>query len=328
MSNGTNTTTDSSGVGSPIGLGFLLGDLFGGKKKKPFDPFAGGANRLKTREMIGTVERKIEEDIRLGNPVSDANLKRLAKLNKRLEIQERRHAQNLSEKGKARAFERAGIAALTLNQIADLIAGTSRGERIIGRHSSPIFNPPTLPTTTGGTSTMPFVVTPAASEPSSFGGFGNIVNSLIGAAGQIVPAVLGGRQQPPTSAGIPQFQQAGFPLVPAVGGALLPAITPALGRIGAGAIGGELADMLQNLFSSGGASSTNDAAAFTDAVPGACRPKAHMKTNPCTGKGTWFTPRGRPLLFSGDLSAAKRVDRVTKRVMKQMPTKRTACRKR
>ena len=165
---------------------------------------------------------------------------------------------------------------------------------------------------------MAFVVTPAASQPSSFGGFGELINNAINVAGDIF-----GRRPPMQLQPFPPIQQAGFPLVPAIGGAVGPLLRGVLPGIGAGAVGGEIADAFQNLFNSGGAASTNDAAAFTDAVPGACRPKAHMKTNPCTGKGTWFTPRGRPLLFSGDLSAAKRVDRVTKRVLKQMPTKHT-----
>ena len=43
----------------------------------------------------------------------------------------------------------------------------------------------------------------------------------------------------------------------------------------------------------------------------------HVKTNPTTGKPTWFGPLGRPILFSRDVRAAKtlkRVGRIARRV--------------
>jgi hypothetical protein len=44
-----------------------------------------------------------------------------------------------------------------------------------------------------------------------------------------------------------------------------------------------------------------------------------VQANPATGKPTWFGPLGTPILFSGDLAACKRVDRVAKRLAKARP---------
>lgn len=300
-----------SGVGSIAGLVQVFSSK---KKKKPFSPFSVASKQLRNETQIDTVQRKIAQDARLGNPVSELDAKRLDRfLDQRLKLAAQFERQT---KRKPKAFARAGLTGLSLADIVNIVSGTRQGQRIIGSFSSPIFNPAPLPGI-GGTSTVPFVVTPAATTPGAFGGFGDIVNSLIGAAGQIVPAIFG-KNQPVTAQPFPGFQQAGFgSLVPFVGNAaktLLPGL-------GIGAVGGELADAFQNLFTSGGASTQSDLAAFTDATPGSCRPKEHLKVNPCTGKSVWFTPRGRPLVFSGDMAACKRVDRVSKRLIKAMPSK-------
>jgi len=318
---GSHNTTGNDGSSSGVGNigGAVVAIINASKKdKKGFSPFDAPTRALKTQQILDATNRKIAEQVRLGNPVSERDLKRVDTLNDRLDKIEKLFEKQ--KKNKPKGFLKRGIdpTTATLASVIEFIAGTSRGQKIIAQHSSPIFNPAPLPTSQG-VSTVPFVVTPAASTQTSFGGFGDIVNSLIGAAGQIVPAILGSKQ--PQSG----FQQTSAgALIPAFGGAvgsLLPKIGPFLGGVGSGAVGGELADALQGLFTSGGASSQSDMAAFTDAVPGSCRPKEHLKVNPCTGKSTWFTPRGRPLVFSGDMAACKRVDRVSKRLIKSMPTK-------
>jgi len=170
-----------------------------------------------------------------------------------------------------------------------------------------------LPTQQGRTA-MPFVTTPSFAPSTGsfdFGGFGGLLQSGINLASSIISPP----QSPATR--FPGVQQAGFPLaLPAIGAAarrLLPSF-------GAGVLGGVAENFLG--FGNGGASTLDETAAFTDPLPGACRPKAHVKINPCTGKGVWFTPRGRPLVFSGDMSACKRVDRVAKRLDKARPKRR------
>ncbi len=169
-----------------------------------------------------------------------------------------------------------------------------------------------LPTRTGG-SRMPFVTT-AGFAPSQgsldFGGFGGLIQSGLNLASKIFSA-----PESPASR-FPGIQPAGFasvlPRLPAIGRSILP-----------GFAGGATTQGLIDLFTrSGGADTLDENAAFTDPVPGACRPKAHVKMNPCTGKGIWFVPRGRPLVFSGDMSACKRVDRVAKRLDKARPKRR------
>ena len=43
------------------------------------------------------------------------------------------------------------------------------------------------------------------------------------------------------------------------------------------------------------------------------RAKTHVKCDPITGRAVWFKPAGRPLLWSGDLSACKRVRKIASR---------------
>ncbi len=167
---------------------------------------------------------------------------------------------------------------------------------------------------------MPFSISPGfggATGGLDFGGFGGIAQSLIQAAGQIVPAFLQPKQQRVEQGFFgpqqPQFQQAA--LAPFL--TKLPQIARNLPSILGGAAGGVAAEGLFGMF--GGADDQDVTAAFTDPVPGKCRPKPHIKNNPCTGKGVWFVPRGQPLVFSGDLSAAKRLDRVSKRLHKARP---------
>jgi hypothetical protein len=43
------------------------------------------------------------------------------------------------------------------------------------------------------------------------------------------------------------------------------------------------------------------------------RAQPFVSANPITGKLTWFKPAGRPILWSGDLTACKRVSRIASR---------------
>ena len=42
-------------------------------------------------------------------------------------------------------------------------------------------------------------------------------------------------------------------------------------------------------------------------------PQPFISQNPVTGRTTWFKPAGRPILWSGDLTACKRVGRIATR---------------
>ncbi|HEU01330.1 MAG TPA: hypothetical protein ENH89_13480 [Aurantimonas coralicida] len=165
-----------------------------------------------------------------------------------------------------------------------------------------------LPIQTGG-QRMPFQISPGPQASSGGFDFGGFLQSGLNLATSIFS-----KPQAPAQR-FPELQQTAFPLLPAAR-ALLPSL-------GAGAVGGSFGQGLADFFfQTGGAADLDEAAAFTDPVPGRCRPKAHVKTNPCTGKGIWFVPRGRPLVFSGDLSAARRLDRVAKTLDKARPKRR------
>ncbi len=153
---------------------------------------------------------------------------------------------------------------------------------------------------------MPFVATPGFQATQGGFDFGGFLGDVAGIARSIFSAPQAPAQR------FPELQPAGF------GGLIRPAVktlAPFFGGAAGGAVG-------QGFFDFGGASDLDESAAFTDAIPGRCRPKAHVKTNPCTGKGVWFTPRGKPLVFSGDMSACRRVDRVAKRLDKARPKRR------
>lgn len=51
---------------------------------------------------------------------------------------------------------------------------------------------------------------------------------------------------------------------------------------------------------------------FIPSMAGA-RAQAFISPNPVSGKLTWFKPAGRPILWSGDLTACKRVNRIARR---------------
>ncbi len=296
-------------------------DLFK-KKREGFDPLGVAKKTLINQQELAIVQARINASIAAGEPLALADREEQAALL----IQKFRLQQKFAkqQEKKPKKFIKAGIkAGTTLLQLVELIKQMKQGQKILARFPSPQIpreDHPAFQTPTQGGQPVPFVVTPAASSTDSFGGFGDLITSVINAGATIGGALLAPKPAP--------VQQAGFgSLVPAGAGALGRALFPSLPAIGAGAVGGEIADSLQNFFS-GGASTGSDVAAFTDPVPGSCRPKAHVKVNPCTGKGTWFTPRGTPLVFSGDMAACRRVDRVAKRLQKSMPTKRRSCAKR
>jgi hypothetical protein len=165
-----------------------------------------------------------------------------------------------------------------------------------------------LPIQTGGRE-MPFQISPGPQASAGGFDFGGFVSGALDIARNIFSPPQAPLQR------FPELQQTAFPLLPAAR-ALLPSL-------GAGAVGGSLGQGLADFFfQTGGAADLDESAAFTDPVPGRCRPKAHVKKNPCTGKGIWFVPRGRPLVFSGDLSAARRLDRVAKTLDKARPKRR------
>jgi len=138
--------------------------------------------------------------------------------------------------------------------------------------------------------------------------FGSIPGAInVGFGGPSMPAFPVGTQQgfPPNpfaqliGSTLPsQFQTAGFPA------ALAPLARQLPGFIG-GIIGGNLLDSAI----SGGGSVTP---MFRPTMAGV-RAQSFRATNPVTGQDVFFRPAGKPILWSSDLSACKRVRKVARR---------------
>lgn len=113
----------------------------------------------------------------------------------------------------------------------------------------------------------------------------------------------------------PTTVQASFPPFPyigaqpaSIGGTLLRQVPGILG----GVLGGELFEQ----FTGGGGGGGGATPAFRPTMAGA-RAQFFRTPNPATGQDTWFRPAGRPILWSGDLTACKRVKKVARRAARK-----------
>lgn len=111
-------------------------------------------------------------------------------------------------------------------------------------------------------------------------------------APSFLPALFGGQPS--------GFQTAGFPL-------------GAIARQLPGVVGGFLGGAAIDAALTGGNGGTP---MFRPTMAGA-RAQFFRTQNPATGQDTWFRPAGRPLLWSGDLNACKRVNKVARRAARK-----------
>jgi len=81
-----------------------------------------------------------------------------------------------------------------------------------------------------------------------------------------------------------------------------------------GGIGGYLGN-LTTAVAGGGACPTAPFASSSMAGP---RAQTFVVANPVTGRAVWFKPAGRPILWSGDLSACRRVRKVAGRARRRL----------
>lgn len=307
--------TSSSGAAGLGDVVQVIRSLIKGQPRQPFDPLGVAKKTLKNQQELFALQQVINAQIAAGGAITTQQAQQQKTLLEQKERLERKFAKQQAKK--PQKFIQAGIAAgTTLLELVKLLSLTSKGQKILSKFASPIFAPPPLESIKGGIK-VPFTVTPSfQSQPGSldFGGFGGIIESVIRAGGQIGSALLAPKAAP-ASFLQPVAERAGF-------GSFLtsPSVRTLIGGAAGGALGQGFIDMFQNPF--GGASDLDDTAAFTDPIPGRCRPKEHLKVNPCSGKAVWFTPRGRPLVFSGDLAACKRVDRVSRRLNKALPLRK------
>lgn len=114
----------------------------------------------------------------------------------------------------------------------------------------------------------------------------------------------------------------GFPTgrpspAPAAPGGIVPAFQSTRGGFQTAALDLPFIDVVPQ---GGGSQLAKLTSPFVPTMAGA-RAQAFIASNPMTGALTWFKPAGKPILWSGDLTACKRVSRIARRA-------RTASRKR
>lgn len=161
-------------------------------------------------------------------------------------------------------------------------------------------------------------------QPTPFGGFPR--------PGPTLPAVLPGGAVtrfpgPVTGPTVPFFQRPQFPPAGpsrqpfAPGGVVrmpqfqtqIPGFqTAAFSLPGQGGNGGFGLPFIDIVGQGGGATLAGLTSPFRATMAGAA-PQAHVQANPVTGKTTWFKPAGRPILWSGDLTACRRVGKIATR---------------
>lgn len=147
---------------------------------------------------------------------------------------------------------------------------------------------------------------PYFSSPSYGVGGGDPFSASLGSGlaglGAGIGSIIGALRGPATMPG-------GMSFLPTAG--TLGSIGRVLGGLGVGAAGAGIADWLMG---NNGCSSSP----FTTGNTNGVRATAFMAAHPVTGKPVWFRPAGRPLLWSGDLSAARRVRRIAGRARRRL----------
>lgn len=143
-------------------------------------------------------------------------------------------------------------------------------------------------------------------------GIGQAVGAIGGAIGTTVQTIdalgnLNNNRPPPivTSTGVvPSAALDGGTVLDALRTAVLGPVAPAVMNLDVPGI-----DVVRQ----GGAATLSSLTSPFRATMASSVPQLHVQTNPSTGAPTWFKPAGRPVLFSGDLTACKRVNKLARR---------------
>lgn len=144
---------------------------------------------------------------------------------------------------------------------------------------------------------LPYLLSPSAGDYGGgfdFAGLGAGIGSLIN-------AIRGPQSMPGGSSFLPTTVARSIPsIVRGVGGVLAGA------GIGAG---------ISELFGGGGACPTEP---FGQAAASGVRAQHFVVAHPVTGRAVWFKPAGKPILWSGDLSACRRVRKIAGRARRRV----------
>lgn len=137
------------------------------------------------------------------------------------------------------------------------------------------------------------------------GGSGNLWGGIASGLGQLGAAAI------TAFAPRPKVQYASMP-----GGSFVPQIIGGAAMGGLGAMLGNGFDVTPG-FSIGPQGGDALTSPFISSGAGS-RAQAHVQVNPTSGRLTWFGPLGKPVLFSGDFRACKRVARVARKAKRRV----------
>jgi hypothetical protein len=116
--------------------------------------------------------------------------------------------------------------------------------------------------------------------------------------------------------GFPVTRYSSFPS-PGVQPASFAALAP-LARQAIPFLGGMLAgEGIEGAMAMAGGGAMSGGTPQFRATPVGARAQFFRVPNPVTGQDTWFRPAGRPILWSGDLTACKRVKKVARRAARK-----------
>lgn len=152
--------------------------------------------------------------------------------------------------------------------------------------------------------TLPTFTLPSVNAYPEVGTMANIWSSVLSAGGQLLGGILQGAQGP----GGGMFGQG-----PIYGGYGMgtPGMIVAPG-------GSPIMSGLQDvLAAAGGGAVASLGSPWSPGRVGA-RPKLFVVPNPTTGAPVWFRPAGRPVLFSGDFAAARRLRKIAGRARRRV----------
>jgi len=282
-----------SGLGSFFsGVGNVLGSFAGSQLGGAFLGDLGTQAVNQLRNITGLQKSVVGDRFQVGQPFNTFQLT---------------GAQAIAAQRQAQV--NAQIAAATAAQLDQLRAqqlqvqqqvSDARTRQLIADRDNAIFGisqggssrvlPPFVPpqTTPGGFNVVAFPTDRSAAFPAS--GFGAFTQALF------------------NPQGFPVAQQAGL------GSTILRQLPALLGGLAIG----EGIEGLAGL-TAGGPTGTP---MFKLTACGASSPRPFRTPDPRTGEDVWFRPAGRPILFSGDFQACKRVARVSKMASKRLRGKR------
>lgn len=289
----------SSAVGSFFGgVGDFLGGFAGSTLGGQFLGDLGSLAVNKLRSVTGLQPSVVGNRFQVGTPLNQFELSQEALL-----FAARQAAAGQATSAQLAAAQAAQLNALRAQQLqVEQQLQDQRTRQLIADRDAAIFGF----SSGGGTRVLPPFIPPQSIPAQSPGGV-PVAFPVDRSAGFPVSAVTNALFNPQ---GFPVAQQAS-----------LAGLGAGVVRQLPGLLGGFLLGEGVDALSAGGAGGGTPL--FKIGCNGtSAHPVAFRAPNPVTGKDEWFRPAGRPILFSGDFTAARRVSRVAKMAKKRLGARR------